>query len=719
MAILGRGNVRCQHCNRQISSQANFCPYCGKPTATGTVACPQCRATVPANATFCPHCRYQLTGDVAPQVQGQRWVKNPDDFAARVEVDDIPGYFRRDLIVEPGTQAVILVNGRNEAGVVGPGRYTLKALTDQVVPLRQAKTLTAILVDVGETPLEFTVSDLLTRDPLSITLDCRVVARVHNAALFLVNFMKGRRTVTRSHLRQYLFDEIQNAAAEAVARYSVAELSGNLALKEELAMHIEAHLMETFKGMGLKFDRVSALNFRHEQWDEIRRVKTEYFLQISKEEAELEGRKRLLDALDEKELLEIAQETKKVARYEQRAQMWARMRRAVLSDRMDEVKSEEDFARFMRQVDRQRLLDQSELEELKHELRERREDRERQRAFLVAKAELEQQYALKMVELARRRDLSIQDLELEQEVARRRLEGEIAIEEKRWTWELRRQREEAEFRRAQEEAERKARLQAMVDQALTQAEIDDLELRALEKELDLGLKALRGMKAVKREDLEETLRIRWEDERRRLDVELQRERQRLELDLQRYREEKAHELKRLAAMATMSAEALIAVTGPDQARLLAELKRTEVLAGMTEDQILALAAKESPEVAKAFQERFRGLSGEELKAMYERMVEAERAAKEEQAQMWRETMQMVERMFGKAVDSQREATTAFARNRGEPPVIVTPGLGSAAVGGSTTAGSYGAARVQVCPNCKVDVPVGTKFCSNCGEKFFD
>jgi len=652
-----------------------------------------------------------------PKMEGHRWSRDEEEFAVRVDVDDIPSYFRKEVIVEPGTQAIILVDGRNEKGTVGPGRYSLQTLQEHIPLISQARTVTAILVDVGATPLDFTVNRLFTRDPIEVTIDVQLGVRVGNPVLFLINFMKGSRVVTRPQVRQYLFGEIQNAAAEFITRYSVQELGTNLSLKDELAMHIEAHLMETFREMGLKFERVRAMNFRHEQWDEVQRTKAQYFLQVSKEEAELEGRKRLLDVFDQKALLEIAEETKKVAHYEQRAQLWARMRRAVLENRMDEIRNEEDFERFMRQITRQRLLEENELEELKRELLERKEDHERQRAYLVAKAELEQKYDLKMRELALRRDLSVQELELEQDLARRRLEGELAIEEKRWAWELKRQREEAEFRRAQEEAERKAKLQAMMDKALTQAEIDDLELRMLEKELDLSLKALRGMKAVKREDLEETLRIRWEDEKRRLEMELERERQKLEQELQRYRQEKEWEIRRLEVLSTMSVEALIAASGPEQGKLLSELRRTEILAGMSEEQILALAAEKSPEVARAFQERFRSLSAEEIKALYERLVASEQKSKEEQQRIMDDVLARMERMFEKALDSQRESTTAFAHDRGGQPIIVTSSGTPGVVGGPTVLGAT-SNRVQVCPNCKVEVPVGTKYCPNCGEQFY-
>lgn len=704
-------------CGRELPPGSNFCPYCGTPQPEGQQFCPNCDALVAADANFCPHCRHQLREpESGPTIEGRRWAKSPDDFAVRVEVDDVPGLFRKDLIVEPGTRALLLEDGKNMGGELGPGKYTL-----QSAGLTSAKTATAILVDSGDTDLEFTIPDLFTTDPMRITVDCRLVASVDNAVMFLTNLMKGERTFSLGRLRQYLFDEIQNAASEAVGRHSVQELSSNLALKEELATDIEAHLNRTFRRMGLRFDRVRALNFRHERWDQVREAQEDLFLQISTEEALAAGRKRLADVLHEKEIQEIAEETRKVERYEKRAQTWARMRRAVTSDRMDEVQTEEDFASFMREIDKQRLIEENELEELKREFAERKEDHTLARGHLLAKAELEREYELRMVELTQQRDLSREQLEFEQEQARLRLEGELAIEEKRWTFELRRQREEAEFRREQAAADRQERL----DEALTEAEIEDLEREQDEKDLELGLRALREMKATRREDEEARMRIQWEDDRRRLEAELAAEERRLEMELKQRREDHAHELKRLEAYAQMSVESLIAATGSEQGRLLVELQKTESLKGMTEEQILALAAENSPEVAKAFQEKFRAMPAEfqqQLKDMYEARLADKDASAERQERQQREIAQQLREMFNKALEEQRKTAEALAQGRGEsgsPTVIFGPGGERTVMGaGAATTTSEGGRRVAVCRNCGEESPVGTKYCQNCGEAFY-
>jgi len=654
---------------------------------------------------------------------GNRWARGADDFAARVEVNDVPGFFRKAVIIEPGTQAVLLADGRN-VGKVGPGKYTLDNLVARIATLGTARQVTAILIDASDVDLAFSIGDLYTQDPLRVTMDCHMVVSLADPLAFLSNVMKAQYTYSLSQLRSFLFDELQNAAQECISGHTVEQLNSNLALKQEFAVAIEAHLNRTFERSGLRFDRVRTLNYRHPRWDEVRQTTEEYFLQISKAEADLEGRKRLFDVFDREQLQAIAEETARVIHYEKRAAVKERMRKAVLSGRMGEITDEREFERFMRQVDRERLIEENEWRELVQDFKERKEDHDAARAHLVARLAVERDYERRLAELALRRDLSFQELSFEQELARRRMAGQMQLEEQRWTFDLRRQREQAEFRRAQEEADRQARLKALTDEALTKAEIDELELRVLEKELDLGLKGLRGIKAVSREDLEEQLRIRWEDDRRRLEGQLAAEERRLEMELKKLREEHQQELRRLEAYAQMSTEALLAATGPEQGRLLVELQKTETLKGMTEDQILALAAERSPQVAAAFQEKFRAMAAPEqrqqLEALYERMLAEQKAGAAELAALQRETAQRLQQMFETALREHREAVTALGRTgpAAGPTVIFPPGGQPTVVPVGGAPGAGNAQKVIICPSCHIESPVGTRYCQNCGEKLF-
>ncbi len=691
MNIFGIGKAKCPHCGTQLEKDYSFCPQCGKPTGTGQRTCPHCGAPVSGDATFCPACGKQLSGAVAPAMSGHRWAKSPDDFAARIEVDDVPGFFRKELIVEAGTRAILLVDGRNEAGELPPGPYTMDTAFSHVPLLGHAKTVTAILVDVGDVVLEFPISGLYTSDPLAMTLDCRLVTRINNAVLFLVNMMKGQRTVSRSMLAEYLKPEIENAAAEAVARHSVAELSSNLAIKDELATFIEAHLRETFKSLGLTFERVSTLNFRHERWDAVRKVKEDYFVQITREEADLSGRKRLADVLNEREIQAIAEETAKVEQYERRAAVWARMRAAVLSDRMDEIRSEDQLEAFLRQQDRARLISDKEFEDLKRSFAEEREDHELQRRYLVRKLEIERQKELDRMELEGENEL------LELRLKRREMELRAQINEERIQT-LERKKTEIEARQIE--------LQHRLTEAKTQAEIDAIEREQDWLDVQLGVRALELMDARK-------LKVQREE----MLIEAERDERALERRLREEAEQHRQNMERIRALAGAPAEVVIAESDPQRAQLIVNLRQMEIRKGMSAEQILAEAAERSPEAARALA-TLRSLPAEQQTALLERVLEVTKASKDEQTKILLDAIQTIERMHREAMASQRDTATAFARDRSAPTVIVTPG-GAQTVSGGEGGGGQGPTRVVVCRKCGVESPVGTKYCKNCGEKFFN
>jgi hypothetical protein len=260
-----------------------------------------------------------------------------------------------------------------------------------------------------------------------------------------------------------------------------------------------------------------------------------------------------------------------------------------------------------------------------------------------------------------------------------------------------------ERKRTQVELRRKE-LDIALQEAKTQAEIENIRREQDRLDGELGIHLLELMKMQK-------VRIRREE----MLLEAEREEKALE---RRLREERAHheaEMERLQQLGEMSVEALISVTDAQQAQMLVELKETEALAGMTEEQILARAAEHSPEVARAFQEKFRALSAEQRTEMYERMLADREAASGQLAEALREAAQMQQETAFRAMETQRDISVAYAQSGGESPVIVTPGASGAGVV-TSAAGTTG--RAMVCPRCHLESPVGVKYCQNCGYEFF-
>ena len=122
--------------------------------------------------------------------------------------------------------------------------------------------------------------------------------------------------------------------------------------------------------------------------------------------------------------------------------------------------------------------------------------------------------------------------------------------------------------------------------------------------------------------MEENLRIARDNEIALMKAKLEDDLSRFEMEERARISEREHELKRLEKIGTFTAEQLIVVSPVDQAKILADLKQSEALQHMSEEQILALAAEKNPQVVNALTERYKAIAATQVerKRMYERLL---------------------------------------------------------------------------------------------------
>lgn len=837
--------------------------------------CPKCQHENRPIARFCSQCGQSLAdtpistdgGEPArPQVEQMRWRRRPGEIAARIETRDAPG---GTLIVEEGATAVVMRNGKI-VGEQGPGEHKLQGWGDRM--WWQRSEVTAILIDAGEISLEFALNDLWTIDPLRLNATCRLALRIEHAQQFITNVLKAQPTYTVADLRQLIFPELRDAAQAYVGDHSLEQLEAERNnRRDDFAVDVQERLRDLFAQSGIAFHRVQMFDLRHPRLDALRGREEELFLgpaeldldarlseqSFQRKQAEQRGtqrqrdldvqdasqelahRKRLADLANQEEVHNAAQEDAAAAQYELRARAWERMRRAVQQNKINETTTQAEWEDFLADVDKNKLLREDDLKEFRDGLRWGDEDRQKERAHLMALADLYAEYERKAAalseqhkhdqaklqnELALQRAATLGKLELRQTEVEAQMRVDAAERARQQaTTEAERQAatETAEHARAElakaeaarreqerlqqdhalgldsdkqqhDRAQRTANVetdqnirvktantesQVVLTQAETAAKIAEMQRKREEEEdaadLALAREALAMLKEnqaakqkMAREDEEEKRRIAREDELHRQEATIAAEQARHEMELAKQAQAQQHELSTLKLRGELSVEALISLSGPQQAQILGELKRTEQFKGMSEEQIMILAAERSPDVAKALlakvqaaeegklqaaeAAKWQALAEERSKqeAALRQQIEAHQAAQMKiiaesaarETQAARDAAERAERMAKDAADRQDRSNSEALRVVGDvartyaqhqpapaasPTVIVTPGGASA--GGQTVVGGAGAAagaagptvaEVQVCPKCRIKTPVGEKFCSNCGHQFF-
>lgn len=776
MPMWGNRQQTCTNCGKSMDASARFCPHCGTPTAAPGGHCPHCGAQAAANAKFCPNCGRELGGTRAPDMRGSVWRKSPDEFAVRVEPADLRGAMRKELEVHLGQQAVLLVDGRDEGGRKGPGRYTVDSLFDRLLTLGAGVNVTALLIDGGLVSLDFALAKLFSRDHYELTGRCLFSIEVENPVAFFANVMKSSQVVKVADLRNLLFDEVRDAVQEVVGQRDVADLATvSLGMKDEIAVAMSQHLNEILTQTGLRFSGVRTAEFTHARFEELRRKREDR--RLNEQEA-AEARVT--------ETQETADQRQQMRHFEERAQVWEDMRRALLSDKMAGVNSDEDYKDFLAKLNARQLIRQEQLDTLAEDFASHKDDRIKGRAHAAYLAELERDYNRKQAELAWRTDFTLEQMAAALRTEQQKLADEGALNSTRWDndmaalvrgaeradWDRAEAQKKGLFDRGQEKDAQAHRQEMDKAQALHR-----LELRAIETDADLtdaqkrkraeveqqryeaerrgiqrqieaadfderrrqtqaededdiklaaeGINLLGKLKETKLAAEEKARRIAREDELERAAA---AHRQQVELTAQ----QQTHELAMLQARAEMSAEALISISGPDQARVIADLKRTETMKGMTDEQVYALMAAQSPQVAQALQERFKALAAQpkereaEIRGMYDRMLADIQRDREKDAELRARTEDRFHQMFGQALESQRSGMVEIARatsqgaHAGAPIVVMTPGGQPQVIqtGGGAPVVGASTGKVQVCPRCRTESPVGEKFCSNCGHNFY-
>ena len=622
--------------------------------------CPGCSREVSAEWRFCRVCGQSLAATVGELVSS-------DIIARRISSNELPGLLSKTLTVEEGQAALLFVSGRHDT-TLPPGRHALgNVLTGR------GGAVSVVLFRTSDVAIDLSLPSLFTSDPLPLTVDLRLTAKIEQPLFLWTNLASGAETYTDRNLIGSLYPFVEEGCEIFFKAHSIRDLEQGGVIGRELQLALGSHMDQQLSRWGVRLVSIQGVDVGCEAWDEVTQSRTRYFVAASEEWTGLEGRKRLFDVRQESELQTMAQETAEVAGVEKRVSLWARLRQAVLSNARDEVQSQGEMEDLVRQADKDRLLKDSERDDLLRAVSEARDDHQKARAFTLGRVEAEGEHELKKLDLWHRFGLEQERLTFETSSAREEMEGRWGIELRQLDLNIEKDRRQAEFRREQEMADREAEEAATLGSANTAAAAAGLELAEIDAEVRAALGWRSQYQSQKREDERERQQTVLDAEENRLDMELRAEADRLEMRLKENREQHGHELARIQTLSGVGIETLIAVSGPEQSQLLAQLARTRSLAGCSTEKILAMQAAENPQVAGALKELLIATAASGQLEQYERLVNQLKDSARTSREDYQQNMVVMQQMFDKALDTVKDTAVAFSA---APPSTPTqqPGL---------------------------------------------
>ena len=525
--------------------------------------------------------------------------------------------------------------------------------------------------------------------PIELRLDIGV--QIHDPAVFMRNMMGPRKEYPVLELAERLTPAIKQEAWVATARLKAADLRGP-AIAAKVGQQIVDAVAPSFRRYGLNVFSMESLAMQTAGMEK-------HWERVKENNVEVAGERLTNQRMGD----DVGILTDRIGLRE-------KLRDVAISDQFDQARSEEELKTLIAQVDKARLLRKEEMDQLVEGFEQRKDDREAVRRHIVEVLDVNRQQEIDQLrqqvghslELAARKNElqlaeatnSVENLQWRNEVAR-----EIELAEKRreeqkkdfvarWerireiqrqkhdrSWErlLHEQREESlRTELAVKEAERKRRLQLLEAEAATQVEAQKIvaERQRREFELELG-----GRESDAQFDrLKRVQDMNFDGHARQVQLDA-------ELKAQAESRSQSHEIEKLKTMGTLSAEALIAGSNADNAKVLAELKMQEArsqadvqIAGRTDQQAL----------------------NEERLRLYEKLSEAEKSKADAIAGVFQQALKGQQDAVAQMIGGLAAAHTPPrpAASPAAPPPMATVGAEWHVAAGGGQSGPHTLQQVQ-------------------------
>ena len=622
-----------------------------------------------------------------------RWGTPVEIFATKLSLEDndIPcGWLKNSIVIEPGVRACAIVDGRF-LGEIPAGEFTFHDFRDKLQFWRKG-TATILLTRSDVVRLPVDCSGFISADDIPIELRVEIGIQIDNPVVFMQNMMGPRKEYPVKELAERLTPAVKQEAWVATARLKASELRGP-AMAAKVSQQIVDAIAPSFRRYGLNVFSLEGFAVQpagmEKHWD---KVKENNF--------EVAGERLTNQRMGED-----------VGILTDRISMREKLRDIVISDKFDQARSEEEIKTLISQVDKARLLRKEEIDQLTEGFEQRQGDRKAIRSHIVEVLDINRQQEIDQLRVqvghsleitARKNELelaeatnSVENLQWRNEIARELEQAEKRREERKkdlaskWerirevqrqkqdgSWErlLHQQREESiRTELAIKEAERTRRVGLLEAESVAQIESQRIiaERQRREFELEMGSRE----STAQLDQLKRVQDMNFDGHARQVQ---------LESDLKAQAESRTntHELERLKTMGTLSAEALIASSNADNAKVLAELKIQE-----------AKSQAEIQATSRGDQQAF----NEERLRLYEKLSDVEKSKSDTIADVFKQALKGQQDAVAQMIGGLATAHTPprpLPVSASPPPVVATAAEWHVVSAGGGQSGPHTAQQVR-------------------------
>ena len=556
------------------------------------------------------------------------WRASENEFAVRIRPENMKTWFSKGINVDESQTGLLFESGRFQHELT-PGRQKLESLPDAVRRWITGETASAVLIRRGLFPLSV-LGTALTPEGDEVSFDCEFGLQVGDRNAFYVNSMQSADQVTAGDLMQRFGGVARQAIFSVIGRCGSAEL---LNVHPELQQRMMDAVADAISPVAARwgmvvgyvsppaFSNKQLAAFQQERAQMVRELRTDKLTQqFAEDKDKIEIRRfqaaRVLDEAKVKDAIERAERTGEFDKVKDELRHSQQLHGMQLNESMEAAV--DSFAARKRE----RI-------EKNEDHGSRREDHDSLRAHLLAATDIGRQQELANLKFEFRKQSLIQqhgldDLSREQriDVARAELQAEIERAEMSQIGQIDRDRR-------QHEEQRRDRLAETELQAKTTQIVGDAQRGKVEKDFDESHRqrtVVHGQNVVERTaditlkvtEIEQLSLVQVSHLGRLQDV------QKTELEHTAAAEKARHELiedakerehkrkldemlllKDSPEMMQLLKVAELAVQSPVMSAAFGDVMKMMMAKGMTGEQLEQVMASQSPDVARALQEKYR------------------------------------------------------------------------------------------------------------------
>ncbi len=429
-------NKYCSQYNHKNPYSALYCSQCSERLAA--VRC-QCGSDIAAGGAVCSRCGRDAEGHKAADMgkvggtraeAGRYWARDVDEIATLLESSDlVQEYFAKGIEIELGTEGLLLQDGAY-IGTLRPGRHDLKTLGDKLRLFQAEKHTKVVLFDAFDVTLAWKAGPYPSKDPQDVSAKVETIIRIKDPAAFFTNVMKGRSRVTREDM-QALFDApLRDVLRDAIRNATYDELRDSAEKKAAVEAALIGRVESTLRSYGVSLAVFRLLQFEcpffdeklakilierrgeiatnnavydldlEVRWrDQVKRAKDDVALEDAGGRVGLEGQRLGQD----REIVDFTQRADHLAK---RLPFLRRLLEGDNLDRMAKLTSEEDWAKFRKDVDKDQLLREHEWTMLRGELSSKEAEDTEKRKHAYAILQSTHKFDLEQLELLNERRLT-------------------------------------------------------------------------------------------------------------------------------------------------------------------------------------------------------------------------------------------------------------------------------------------------------------------------